>query len=97
MNKHQLIDSVAERAKITPSQAKKVVDAIFSADPAKGIIASTLKAGGRVTIARFGTFEARHRKARVGRNPKTGERMEIAARRYPGFHAGRTLKEEVNR
>jgi DNA-binding protein HU-beta len=97
VNKQELIDAVRERAKLTPAQAKKAVDAVFSPDPSKGIISSTLSSGGKVTIARFGTFETRQRKARSGRNPKTGELIEIAARRYPGFHPGKTLKQEMNK
>jgi DNA-binding protein HU-beta len=97
MNKQELIDAVAEKAKLTPGQAKKAVDAIFSPDPSKGLIASTLSSGGKVAIARFGTFETRQRRARTGRNPKTGEVIQIAARRYPGFHPGKTLKDEINR
>ncbi|MFZ1948219.1 MAG: HU family DNA-binding protein [bacterium] len=97
MNKQELVSAVAEKAKLTPAQARKAVDAIFSPDPAKGLIASTLRSGGKVSIARFGTFEARQRKARTGRNPKTGEAIEIGARKHPAFHAGKTLKQKVNK
>ena len=97
MNKQELVDAVAQKAKLTPAQARKAVDAIFSPDPAKGLIASTLSSGGKVSIARFGAFEVRQRKARTGRNPKTGEMIQIQARKHPGFHPGKTLKEKVNR
>jgi DNA-binding protein HU-beta len=97
MNKQELVSAVAEKAKLTPAQARKAVDAIFSPDPAKGLIASTLRSGEKVSIARFGTFETRQRKARTGRNPKTGEAIEIGARRHPAFHAGKTLKQKVNK
>ena len=97
VNKQELIDAVAERTKLTPAQAKTVVDAIFSPKSVTGILASTLSAGGKVAIAGFGTFETRQRKARMGRNPKTGETIQIAARKYPGVHPGKTLKDEVNK
>jgi DNA-binding protein HU-beta len=97
LNKQELIDAVAERAKLTPSQAKKAVDAIFSPDPSKGLIASALGTGGKVALAGFGTFEARERKARTGRNPKTGETIQIPARKSPVFHAGKTFKDTVNK
>ena len=96
MNKQELIEAVAAQTGLTPGQAKKAVDAVFSPKPAHGLIAGTLSSGGKVTIAGFGTFEARERKARTGRNPQTGETIQIAARRYPGFHPGKTLKDEIN-
>jgi DNA-binding protein HU-beta len=96
VNKQELIDAVAAKTKLTPGQAKKAVDAVFSPDPVKGVIADTLKGGGKVTIAGFGTFEARQRKARSGRNPRTGAMIHIEARKYPGFHPGKTLKEQIN-
>jgi DNA-binding protein HU-beta len=96
VNKQELIDAVAARVKLTPAQAKKAVDAIFSPKPDKGLIASTINAGEKVAIAGFGTFEARQRKERMGRNPKTGEAIRIPARKSPAFHAGKTLKDEIN-
>lgn len=97
MNKQELIDALAQKAKLTPAQARKAVNAVFSPDPAKGLIAAMLASGGKVSIARFGVFETRQRRARTGRNPKTGESIQIGARKHPAFHAGRTLKENVNR
>ena len=97
MNKQELIDAVAQKAKLAPARAKKAVDAVFSPDPSKGIIASVLGSGEKVSLAGFGTFETRQRKARMGRNPKTGETIQIAARKYPGFHPGKTLKDKLNR
>jgi len=97
LNKQELIDAVQARTKLGPTQAKRVVDAIFSPSPEKGIIASVLKKGEKVALAGFGTFEVRQRKARTGRNPQTGEIIQIAARRSPAFHPGKTLKEEINR
>jgi DNA-binding protein HU-beta len=97
MNKQELIDAVAAKAKLSPAQARKAVNAIFSPDPGKGLIAGTLASGGKVSIARFGNFETRQRKARMGRNPQTGQAIQIQARRHPAFHPGKTLKENVNR
>jgi DNA-binding protein HU-beta len=97
MNKQQLIDAVAQKAKLTPAQARKAVNAVFSPDPGKGLISGALASGDKVSIARFGVFETRQRRARTGRNPKTGEKIQIQARRHPAFHAGKTLKERVNR
>jgi nucleoid DNA-binding protein len=97
LNKQELIDAVADRVKLTPAQAKKAVDAIFSPKPDKGFIAATLSSGGKVAIAGFGTFETRERKARMGRNPRTGEAIQIPARKAPAFHAGKTLKDEINK
>ncbi len=96
MNKQELIEAVAARTELTPGQAKKVVDAIFSPKSSQGLIASALSSGEKVVLAGFGTFESKQRKARTGRNPKTGETIQIAARKYPGFHPGKTLKDEIN-
>ncbi|MGQ9604130.1 MAG: HU family DNA-binding protein [bacterium] len=95
MNKQELIEAVQERAKLTATQAQRAVDAIFSPSPDKGIVAATLKKGDKVAIAGFGTFEVRHRSARKARNPQTGEIVEIAAKRVPTFHAGKTLKDRI--
>ena len=95
MNKQELIDAVAKKAKLSPGQAGKALDAVFSPDPEKGLISATLKAGGKVTLAGFGTFEARHRKARTGRNPRTGEMIQIPARKVPAFRPGKTFKDKV--
>jgi DNA-binding protein HU-beta len=96
VNKQELIEAVAEKTKLTPGQAGKVLDAVFSPNADKGLIAATLKSGGKVTLAGFGTFETRHRKARMGRNPRTGEMIQIAARKAPAFRPGKTLKDEVS-
>jgi nucleoid DNA-binding protein len=96
VNKQELIDAVAAKTNLTPGEAKKAVDAIFSPKSTQGLIASALSSGDKVILAGFGTFETRDRKARTGRNPKTGEAIQIAARKYPGFHPGKTLKDEIN-
>lgn len=96
MNKQELIEAVARKAKLTPGQAGKALDAVFSPNPDKGVIASTLRAGGKVTLAGFGTFETRHRKARTGRNPRTGQTIQIPARRTPAFRPGKTFKDKIS-
>ena len=72
-----------------------MVDAIFDPDPNVGMIAAELVQGHKVAISGFGTFEARSRKARIGRNPHTGESLEIPASRAPAFQAGKPLKETL--
>jgi DNA-binding protein HU-beta len=72
-----------------------LVDTVFDPDPSVGLIAAELLAGGKVAISGFGTFEARARKARVGRNPHTGEALSIPASRAPAFKAGKPLKETL--
>ncbi len=93
MNKSDLVDSLADRTGITKADASRAVDALFSTD--SGIIARALKKGDRVQITGFGTFEARKRKARTGRNPRTGESIKIAASKSPSFRAGKGLKDGI--
>ncbi|MFQ5538590.1 MAG: HU family DNA-binding protein [Gemmatimonadota bacterium] len=93
MNKSDLVDALAEATGMTKADAGRAVDAMFS--PSDGIIARTLKAGDRVQITGFGTFEAKHRKARTGRNPRTGETIMIAATKTPSFRAGKGLKDGI--
>ena len=96
MNKTELVAYIAKKAEISSRQARTVVDMIFS--PGKeGVIASALISGKRVQITGFGTFETRKRRAREGRNPQTGERIKIAASRFPAFHAGKALKDRVKK
>jgi DNA-binding protein HU-beta len=78
---------------MTKSDAGKAVDALFSTDG--GVIAKALRKGSRVQITGFGTFETKHRKARTGRNPRTGQTIRIAATKTPGFRAGKGLKDAV--
>jgi DNA-binding protein HU-beta len=93
MNKSDLVDSLADKTGITKADASRAVDALFSTD--EGIIARALKKGDRVQITGFGTFEARKRKARTGRNPRTGESIKIAASKSPSFRAGKGLKDGI--
>jgi DNA-binding protein HU-beta len=96
MNKTELTSAVADKVGLSLKDARATVDAIFATGK-NGIISSELSAGRRVQITGFGTFETRKRKAREGRNPQTGESIQIPASRYPGFHPGRSLKERVRR
>ena len=95
MNKAELTDKLADKTGLSAHDARRMVDAIFDPDPAIGLIAAELLAGGKVAISGFGTFEARERKKRSGRNPHTGEVLEIPASRAPAFKAGKPLKETL--
>ena len=90
MNKTQLVAGVAKTAGIGVPAAAEAVDAVLE------VVASSLAAGEPVTVPGFGTFEVRDRSARMGRNPRTGEAIEIAASRVPAFRAGKSLREAVN-
>ena len=93
MNKSDLVDALAEATGMTKADAGRAVDAIFSPDT--GIVAKTLRKGGRVQITGFGTFEAKQRKARTGRNPRTGQTIRISATKTPAFRAGKGLKDGI--
>lgn len=93
MNKSDMVDALASRTDMTKTDAARAVDALFSPDG--GIIAEALRSDTRVQITGFGTFEARHRKARTGRNPRTGESIQIAATKTPSFRAGKGLKDGI--
>jgi len=93
MNKAELVDQVAEACGLSRKDAYQVLDALFATDPRRGVIANALEAGEKVQITGFGTFQLRERKARSGRNPRTGETIEIPASRVPAFSAGRSLKD----
>lgn len=94
MNKSEMARKLAERSGLTQAQSADVLDAVFS--PVNGIVADELDAGGKVSIGGFGTFETRERAARAGRNPRTGEAITIAAKRYPAFKAAKSLKDRVS-
>lgn len=96
MNKADLVDRLAEASGLSKKDARAAVDALFATDPRNGVIANALEAGEKVQITGFGTFELRSRKARTGRNPRTGEAIQIAASRAPAFSAGKSFKERVN-
>jgi DNA-binding protein HU-beta len=93
VNKTELTDKLADTSKLSKADAQRAIDALFDAD--KGLIARSLKRGDKVTITGFGTFETRKRSARMGRNPRTGERIHISASVTPNFRAGKGLKDAV--
>ncbi len=95
MNKAELVERVSQRMGLSPRESRTLIDTIFDPDPSVGLIAQELVVGHKVSISGFGTFEARSRKARVGRNPHTGESLEIPASRAPAFKAGKPLKEAL--
>ncbi len=89
MNKTQLIARVAEQTSITKKEATQIVDATLS------VIQSALQSGENVHLTGFGNFEVRLRNARRGRNPLTGEEIQIEAAKIPAFRAGKTLRSAI--
>ncbi|PGS48871.1 DNA-binding protein [Bacillus sp. AFS041924] len=89
MNKTDLINAVAEAGELTKKQATLAVDAVFES------ILGALQNGDKVQLIGFGNFEVRERAARKGRNPQTGEEIEIAASKVPAFKPGKALKDAV--
>lgn len=89
MNKTELVAAVAAAAELSKKDAEKAVNAAVEC------IANALVQGEKVQIVGFGTFETKERAARTGRNPVTGETIEIAASRVPTFKAGKALKDKV--
>lgn len=90
MNKTELIDKVATSAEVSRAEAGRVFNAIIDS------ITDSLKGGETVTIVGFGTFKVTERAARAGRNPQTGETIQITAQKTPRFSAGKQLKEACN-
>jgi DNA-binding protein HU-beta len=90
VNKAELIDAVAASADLPKTSATRAVEAVVDA------ITATLKAGEQVSLVGFGTFAAKARPARNGRNPKTGEAIVIAAANVPAFKPGKGLKDALN-
>ena len=89
MNKADLVAAVVEKAGISKKDSEKAVNAAFDA------ITEALVAGDKVQLVGFGAFETKERSARVGRNPKTKEEIQIPASRVPAFKAGKALKDAV--
>ena len=85
-----MIEQIAQAAEVSKSAAERAIDALVSA------IKTSLKKGDMVTLVGFGTFYAGARAARTGRNPKTGEAVEIKAAKLPKFRAGKALKDAIN-
>ena len=90
MNKAKLIDAVASAANLSRADAGRAVDAVVAS------VTSALSDGDQVSVVGFGTFSVKHRAARSGRNPRTGETIQIAASNVPGFKAGKALRDAVN-
>ena len=91
MNKGELIERIAKDAKLSKTQATKALNSALAG------MQGALKKGGKVTLVGFGTFSVGKRKARTGRNPQTGAKLKIPARRVPRFSPGAGLKKAVNR
>jgi DNA-binding protein HU-beta len=89
MNKQDLIEEIAKSADLSKAAASRALDVTISA------ITNSLKKGDSVTLVGFGTFKVSRRAARIGRNPRTGAELKIAARNAPAFSAGKALKDAV--
>ena len=90
MNKNDLIDAIAAEADLSKASAGRALDA------ALGAVTSALSKQETVSLVGFGTFQVKHRAAREGRNPRTGETIQIAASNAPSFKAGKALKDACN-
>ena len=90
MNKTELVAAIAEKTGLTKKDAEGAVKAFTDT------VAEQLKAGDKIQLVGFGTFEVAEREAREGRNPRTGETMTIAASKSPKFKAGKALKDSLN-
>ena len=89
MNKAELVSAVAEKAGLSKKDSEKAINAAFEA------ITETLAAGEKVQLVGFGAFEVKERNARIGRNPKTKEEIQIPASRVASFKAGKALKDSI--
>ena len=90
MNKGEFVDSVAAKADMSKAEATAAVDAVLDS------VTDALQKGEQITLVGFGTFLVRKREARTGRNPRTGEPLQIKASNVPSFKAGKALKDAVN-
>ena len=90
MNKNELINAISEESGLVKADAGRALDATIS------IVTEILKSGESVSLIGFGTFSVKRREARTGRNPQTGQSINIAAANVPGFKAGKGLKDAVN-
>ncbi len=91
MNKNELVNNVAEAAGLSKADAAQAVDGVFNT------IMGTLAGGDEVRLVGFGTFSVAQRAASEGRNPRTGEKIQIPASKQPKFKAGKALKDAVNK
>jgi DNA-binding protein HU-beta len=89
MTKPELVNKIAEKTNLSKKQAAAALDALT------GTITETLKAEGKVAIPSLGTFEIKERAARTGHNPRTGEKVEISAKKVPAFKAAKALKDAM--
>ncbi len=94
MNKTELIEALSSNTGLSKADAGRTVETLFGDD---GLIVKELRAGGKVQITGFGSFVARKRAARAGRDPRTGGTIQIAAATVPAFKAGQGFKDAVNR
>ena len=90
MNKNEFASAIAESANLSKADAERAIDALFK------VVKAALKSGEDVSLVGFGTFTVRTRAARSGRNPRTGETINIAASKVPAFKAGKALKDAIN-
>lgn len=90
MNRNELVDAVANKSELRKSDASRAVDAVFDA------IEEALKSGDEVRLVGFGTFSVASRAASEGRNPRTGEKIKIAASKQPKFKPGKGLRDSLN-
>jgi len=91
MNKEELVQEVSKKAKVTQKEVAEVLSTFVD------VVEKTVSKGKKVTLVGFGTFEARKRSARTGRNPQTGKEIKIPAKTVPTFSAGKKFKELVNK
>ena len=90
MNKSELVDAAADKANLSKGDVNSALEALVDT------ITETVARGDKVSVTGFGTFERRERKARTGRNPQTGEQMDIRASKAPAFKAGKSFKDAVD-
>lgn len=90
MNKSELIEAATTSTGLSKSEVSKVLDGLLSS------ISDAVKSGDKVAISGFGTFERRERAARTGRNPQTGEELQVAASKAPAFKPAKAFKDAVN-
>jgi integration host factor subunit beta len=91
MTKAELVDEVARAVQLTKKQAETIVNIVFDS------IVDSLRQGEKIELRGFGSFRLRSRKSRTGRNPKTGEKVEVPSKKIPYFKPGKELKELINR
>jgi integration host factor subunit beta len=91
LTKAELVEEVARVTQLTKKQAEEIVNTVFAT------IVDSLRSGRKIELRGFGSFRIRSRGARLGRNPKTGERVEVPPKRIPYFKPGKELKEQLNR